>query len=360
MVGCWECPPGQLAKAVGSSSCKVPCTKGSFRQTGQNMTECTLCSPGTVTVKEDTGNVACMDCLAGKYSPAQGQTQCLVCPNGTYSPGLRAKLCTQCTFCKPGEKAKVECSPTANRVCEPISCSTPPTVNNAVASGRARTYGSKVTFSCNTNYKGGGNVECKANGQWTDAPKCHAAGAPTCAGLQVLHGTTPLSQVKDKGSKLNVTCNKGYLPKSQMAMCVGNDTDLTWAYQVCKPADCGDCGGVANSKRLGNATTYGSSFSFICTLGHEVKGRPSGQSFGASIVCPETGKWETKPVCSPVDCGSPPPIDNAKVTLAKTSATTFGSTANVVCDADRGFSGVSTIECLASRKWSSPGMCTTL
>ena len=120
----------------------------------------------------------------------------------------------------------------------------------------------------------------------------------------------------------------------------------------CKPVDCNEPKKVTNSKQLASARTFGAVRLYVCLTGYEVKANAVGQRFGASIKCLSTSKWQPRPKCSPVECGSPGTVSNSKLSMA---GSTVNSTATASCSA--GYRGGGIIRCGADGSWSVPPQC---
>ncbi|KAH3730490.1 hypothetical protein DPMN_056480 [Dreissena polymorpha] len=142
-------------------------------------------------------------------------------------------------------------------------------------------------------------------------------------------------------SLANVTCDAGYEPNVNQIMCQAN---TTWGDADCIPKDCGSTPVIPNGAyTLLNTenTTYASLANVTCDVGYE--------SNVSQIMCHANETWATSN-CIPKDCGAVPAVMNGVYTLLNTSNTTYGSLANVTCDA--GYeSNVNQIICQANTTW---------
>jgi CUB/sushi domain-containing protein len=159
------------------------------------------------------------------------------------------------------------------------------------------------------------------------------------------------------GSILTFTCLFGYqLESSAEVQC---SHEGFWIGQIpkCVPIQCG------TPPEIDHATVQlsrpdndrvGSVASYVCQSGFE--------HFGpAELECTESGTWldrnkqATLPVCMPVDCGSPPTVDNGGVYAEEQ---TFGSKAPVTCYSGFKLMGASSwIECGADNRWGVAPQC---
>ncbi|XP_053396028.1 sushi, von Willebrand factor type A, EGF and pentraxin domain-containing protein 1-like [Mercenaria mercenaria] len=93
---------------------------------------------------------------------------------------------------------------------------------------------------------------------------------------------------------------------------------------VCR--DCGVPGLIPDGKLElvdSSNSSYGSLAEVICDNGYE--------SDDLNVSCLDTGEWEST-ACSLKDCGTPYDISNGTITPVISGSTTFGTTANVICD----------------------------
>jgi len=129
---------------------------------------------------------------------------------------------------------------------------------------------------------------------------------------------------------------------------------LKWSYAACKPVDCGTPPKVDNSKQLASPTTFGSVRAYICLTGFEVKAQTDKAQRFGKTIKCTNTSSWEKP---PV-CS---PVDcGSPGTAAANSqitaaATTFGATAKVICSS--GYQGGGAFKCGADGKWTSHPIC---
>ncbi|KAH3729504.1 hypothetical protein DPMN_055476, partial [Dreissena polymorpha] len=100
-----------------------------------------------------------------------------------------------------------------------------------------------------------------------------------------------------------------------------------WQAAICNPKDCGSIPTILNgvyTLLYTKQTTYGSTANVTCDAGYK--------SNVSQIMCQANAMWQAA-ICNPKDCGSIPTILNGVYTLLYIKQTTYGSTANVTCDA---------------------------
>ena len=108
-----------------------------------------------------------------------------------------------------------------------------------------RAYGAGAIVSCNPGYAGGGRIECKADGKWTQLPKCSKSGSITCGQLQVnkndwirdAHGKSPKQAAPSSpGTTFEVRCRPGHVGSGKTT-CLNTSA---WSPQIeCKPCPAG-------------------------------------------------------------------------------------------------------------------------
>ncbi|KAH3725242.1 hypothetical protein DPMN_051077 [Dreissena polymorpha] len=228
--------------------------------------------------------------------------------------------------------------------CIPKDCgSTPVILNGAykLLNTSNTTYASLANVTCDVGYESNvSQIMCQANATWATA-KC----IPNDCGAvpAVLNGRYTLLNTTNTtyGSLANVTCDAGYESNVSQVMCQAN---ATWGHANCIPKDCGSTPVILNGayKLLSTSnTTYASLANVTCDVGYE--------SNVSQIICQANATWATAK-CIPNDCGAVPAVLNGRYTLLNTTNTTYGSLANVTCDA--GYeSNVSQVMCQANATW---------
>ncbi|XP_052222293.1 CUB and sushi domain-containing protein 1-like isoform X5 [Dreissena polymorpha] len=139
----------------------------------------------------------------------------------------------------------------------------------------------------------------------------------------------------------NVICDAGYESNISKIICQAN---AKWSTANCVAKDCGTIPKILNGVYfLLNKTTtsYGSQANVTCDAGYESNVR--------LIMCQANATWKTA-ICNPKDCGTITKILNGVYYLLNKTTTSYGSQANVTCDA--GYeSNVRLIMCQANATW---------
>lgn len=148
------------------------------------------------------------------------------------------------------------------------------------------------------------------------------------------------------GSEATYKCETGYGSPAVTIRTCQNDGTWSGAEPVCSLVDCGTPPALANGKVEAAATTYNSTAKYTCDAGYTA-------SASTTKTCESTGQWTAVPlVCNPVNCGTPPTVANADV-IAVT--TVLGSVATTSCRAGYAITGTSkTQTCQADGTWSLP------
>jgi len=89
-VACIQCDSGRYTPIPGFSSCSS-CLPGTF--SGQRAITCQNCGRGRFSSNLDSSE--CVQCPAGSFADVEGLDQCKSCPRGTYS-AANAFICTDC------------------------------------------------------------------------------------------------------------------------------------------------------------------------------------------------------------------------------------------------------------------------
>ncbi|XP_053395851.1 sushi, von Willebrand factor type A, EGF and pentraxin domain-containing protein 1-like [Mercenaria mercenaria] len=231
-------------------------------------------------------------------------------------------------------------------VCEPISCGTPPEIENAIYRGNDHFYTSTVTYECFPNFEISGNptLTCAYDGSWKGVrPECHAV---TCGPPPVFpHSSTTMPLGANVGSVVSFMCNDGfYLLGSATARCTESKQ---WEYEgeppVCEPKDCLDPPELKNGYRKFTETLYESTVRYFCDAGYTLLGQDS-------LRCGSKGQWEGKlPTCELLNCGVPPHGDHV---IVDGDSYTYQSKVTYSCENGYKLLGESVSVCTETGDWS--------
>ena len=257
--------------------------------------------------------------------------------------------------------------------CQPVTCDVPPILfNGSISSFLKSTYfvGERVSFRCNSGFRleGAQALTCLDQGIWDDVmPVCQPLSCtipPYVANAIVTDGgAAPIAPEEISavpGSVLTYACLAGYklVGKSGSVIC---DHDGLWVGSIphCAPIQCGSPphvpystvkvsgGHDADDHRIGTVADY------ECVTGYENHG-PS------RLACTEHTVWSRPeagsaggnpaayPLCMSVNCGPVPQLDNG---VAYAEDQVYGSTAMIRCYSGYELAGSPWIECLANRTW---------
>ncbi|XP_060605355.1 uncharacterized protein LOC132757879 isoform X2 [Ruditapes philippinarum] len=214
---------------IEESSGNIECSTLTQPNNGQMTTDCenqiegcvltfscnegyTLDGPSVLTCQDD-----------GMWSPSNNPPECKqnVCPelnspdDGTVSYPCRFAGCTVQYTCNEGyvingDSAVLTCQSDGTWNGNPPTCVLRDCGDPGVASSTftgSTTYGSTITFTCNTNYdlQGSATATCEADGAWGSTPTCiYNCGDPTVVNAQISYTCTVT------GCTADVTCDAGY------------------------------------------------------------------------------------------------------------------------------------------------------
>ncbi|XP_067863594.1 C4b-binding protein-like [Heptranchias perlo] len=301
-------------------------------------------------------------------------------------------------------------------ICEPRNCGNPGEILNGYYEASNSTFGSKVTFHCNTGYQMvGRNYQlCKADGWDGQIPTCEAL---TCDDLPpISNGTAPSPPYGDyweHGMVAKYSCNDGYSligaerlvcaetrewdsdpPTCKAVQCYRPDLPAngrieagfgpTYRYQetisfscnegfemvgnsvieckeentfvpgppTCKPRNCDNPGEILNGYYEASISTFGSKVTFHCNTGYQMVGRNY-------QLCKADG-WDGQiPTCEALTCDDLPPISNGTAPSPPYGDYwEHGMVAKYSCDDGYSLIGAERLVCTETREWDSdPPMC---
>ena len=101
----------------------------------------------------------------------------------------RTLRCQRCDAAK-GKRLRTACGNTTNAVCNDTRCPAYPRVSHAKVTAMPKRgthdfgYSATARVTCGAGYAGGGTIECKSDGNWTQPPTCEVKGGG-CGPLKV-------------------------------------------------------------------------------------------------------------------------------------------------------------------------------
>ncbi|XP_041052225.1 membrane cofactor protein-like isoform X1 [Carcharodon carcharias] len=230
-------------------------------------------------------------------------------------------------------------------ICEPRNCGNPGKILNGYYKVPYATFGSIVTFYCDTGYQMVGRSfrMCKADGWDGQVPTCEAI---TCGDLlPIMNGTTPSPRYGDHweyGMIATYSCSNGNsLIGAEKLICTETgewDNDPP----TCKVVECQRPELPAYGKieeGFGPTYKYRETISYICNEGFEMVGK-------SVIECKENNMFvPAPPTCKPVECHRPEMPANGRIEAGFGPRYGYQETISYVCNEGFEIVGKSVIEC---------------
>ena len=269
-----------------------------------------------------------------------GQTATFSCNNGYVLNGSTSATCQ-------ADGNWDSAAPT----CDLVDCGAAPMSSpDGTSSGSGTTFGSTVTYSCNTGYDlvGSTSTTCQANGTWSDAaPACNIVDCDTAPAAPT-NGSIGGDTTTTFGSTVTYSCDTGYNAVGATSSSCGSDGMWTEPAPTCAAVDCGGLSQPTNGTMNQPGTTFGSAATtFTCDAGYDLNG-------ASSVTCLDTGSWSaSEPTCDPVDCMAAP-VAPTNGTAGGDTTTTFGSTVTYMCNMGYTLNGASSTTCDTDAMWSDP------
>ena len=276
--------------------------------------------------------VAFADIVGGMYT--LGNTVTYICQQGYIIVGEAIRICTPSGHWSGYAP-----------LCNPITCETPPDVNNAIRLGIDFTYQSSVTYACNTGYRsvGATSLSCGMNGQWLgDLPLCEIV---SCGPPPVVPSSNTIVTAFTYGSTVSYHCDLGYtLHGDPIAMCNQNGQWSSSGNTRCLPVDCGRPVDILNGHVQYDSTTYQSASTYSCNNMHRLTGE-------STLKCGSNGLWEgVVPFCDLTSCGTP--IISSNIRVVGGGSFAIGETITYVCPEGHIIVGNVKRNCLENGLWS--------
>ena len=239
--------------------------------------------------------------------------------------------------------------------CIPISCGSPPTINNGYSVEQNAVYGEIVHYQCNYGYAyvpgAQTYINCTHTGAYTtELPMCLQSFCRVPN--QLANGNVITStNIVNKSDIIEYVCDLGYrLQGDAYAVCrLGGKWDNINI--GCLPVQCSTPESIVyGGYTLDNHTTdYESHVTYRCDYGYELVG-------SENLYCTEIGQWSgMSPTCSRIECPNVT-ILNGKVIVDDDSGTgTYIINTNITLSCNEGF--IATINnsvCASSGVWVPP------
>lgn len=203
-------------------------------------------------------------------------------------------------------------------------------------------YGDVITFGCDTGFEVSGALksQCQLNGVWSVAgTTCTPVRCSEPAGIEhAVFGKSPMTY----RSTLQISCAAGYDLIGESELTCGADALWEEAFPKCVLLACGSPPSVPNAVIEGDSFKQGDIITYKCRSGYELVGN-------SLLTCGINSVWlGSPPNCVEVDCGPPPVLPAATITVGRT---TFKSAAQLVCNTGYILKGNATMLCSANRSW---------
>ncbi|KAF6127563.1 sushi, von Willebrand factor type A, EGF and pentraxin domain containing 1 [Phyllostomus discolor] len=260
--------------------------------------------------------------------------------------------------CRPGYaiqgSADLICTETGawsqpHPVCQPLSCGPPPSVANAVASGEAHTYDSKVKLRCLEGYMMDTDIDtftCQKDGHWfperiSCSPKNCSPPANTTRIL--VHGDD-----FSVNKQVSVSCVEGYAYEGvNISTCQpGGTWEPPLSDESCSPVSCGEPESPRYGFVVGSEYSFGSTVIYQCEPGYELEG-------DMERVCQENSQWSGGvATCKKPGCEVPLVFPNGKA--EEVGNTTTGPRVLYSCNRGYSLEGAPEVHCTENGTWSHP------
>ncbi|NWS97001.1 CR2 protein, partial [Mionectes macconnelli] len=227
-------------------------------------------------------------------------------------------------------------------------------------------YNSRVEYVCRPGYVRNSHVTnalfCGWNGRWSESGEMCTPKSCTYPG-EPPNGRLVLGEGLSFGSSVSFTCNTGYrlLGNSQIN-CVIKNERVTWDRDIpmCEAIPCAPPPEIADGEHSGldkEVFVYGESVTYRCRSVRRAE-RPLSLVGEASIYCTTTdnvnGVWSSPaPECKVVTC-EPPRVANGKLLSEYRSEYTYGDSVVFDCNFRYALNGSDASTCRDNNSWDPP------
>ncbi|XP_037362420.1 E-selectin isoform X2 [Talpa occidentalis] len=294
--------------------------------------------------------------------PASGSMDC-------FQNSGRFPWNTTCAFeCEEGFKLvgaqHLQCTSSGNwdneqPMCKAVTCGTVHRPQNGSMScnhspAGEYTFKSSCEFTCEEGFmlQGSAQVECTAQGQWTQqAPVCEAfqceeLSRPERGYMSCLPSASGNFQ---SGASCEFSCEQGFVLKGSTRLQCGPTGEWDSKKPTCEAVKCDvvhhpQRGSMKCSHPPTGDFTYQSSCAFSCEEGFELHG-------SAQLECTSRGQWTQKvPSCQVVQCSSLVVLE--KINMSCSGEPVFGTVCAFACPEGWTLNGSAALTCDATGHWS--------
>lgn len=263
-----------------------------------------------------------------------GNIATFICNAGYQLVGSQKRLCAA-----DGQWSGVQPTCNAGR------CVEVGTVKYGTRTGTGTSYGTSVSFSCNSGYDLVGSTQrtCQENGVWSSKqPRCVRADCPQLS--PPAHGNVE-GYRREIDSAVRVSCDEGYNvypDSSSFRTCLPNK-QWSGADPICKLKDCGDPGTPWHGYLHGFSFVYNSTVMFSCRPLHHLEG-------DKERTCQANGQWSgQQPKCLERSCGNPgAPTNGIKIGTNHS----YGASVQLACYSGYTLVGSQKRTCQNTGQWS--------
>ncbi|KAM9329386.1 sushi, von Willebrand factor type A, EGF and pentraxin domain-containing protein 1 [Gastrophryne carolinensis] len=239
--------------------------------------------------------------------------------------------------------------PSTAPTCVSILCESTPSVQNAIYISKGNTFGSNLTFICNTGYHlvGPENITCLIDGTWSHPlPFCKEIKCEPPNHLD--NGFAEYNKIT-VGSNVKFHCHYGYtLEGEHLAECTENGS---WSHPspFCKPNPCPVPFVIPENSVLAETEFYvGQKLSIKCRKGYRLVGPDV-------ITCNADETWtEAAAKCEKISCGPPIHVPNA---IIRGLFHHYGDVVTYSCYGGYMLEGSYRSVCLENQTWTAPPSC---
>ncbi|XP_055511010.1 zona pellucida sperm-binding protein 3 receptor-like isoform X4 [Leucoraja erinacea] len=246
--------------------------------------------------------------------------------------------------------------------CELRNCGNPGEIMNGYSQAPKTTFGSKVTFHCETGYQvvGRSYQLCTVDGWDGQIPTCKAV---TCDELPpIMNGVAPSPPNRENwkyGMVARYSCDENYSLIGAVELACTETGEWNNELPTCRAVLCHLPDVPLNGQieaGFGPTYMYRDTISYSCTEGFEMVGQ-------SVIECAENNTFVPgPPSCKAVSCAAPPPISNGNTSSpADGELWEYGMVAEYSCNAGYSLIGAGRLVCTKTGEWdNTPPTCTAV
>ncbi|XP_071092008.1 uncharacterized protein [Haliotis cracherodii] len=327
-----------ISSSLLNGTAKYTCQKGYGRASGSNNVKCLKTGQWEIPdmiCEVDCGTPPSMDHAdVDVNSTLVGNTANYTCHDGYAHFSVSNQV-----MCLDSGKWDV-----GNMTCE-VNCGDPPSINRTEVSATDGFVNVTVEYTCKPGYahvSGSASITCLETGTWEEAGiHCEV----DCSSPPVVTNAVAITDNTTLNSTAVYRCSPGftYVSESTNITCLATGVWET-PFTECV-VECGLPPQVTNTNRTYNSTLVNSTTEYTCV------GSTAHHSGSTQVTCQSDGSWTTPDISCLVDCGSPPSVLNASVTI---SGTWVNSSAMYACQDGFTSSGSASVTCEKNGSWEIP------